>query len=218
MSEGDAISIGRVDADADQESGARSPTVESDSAAEAAGSPSRLDADPAIYSPLRDNPIEEGTTSIGTFLVRSRAQVARLIRYAATSIMAFVLSEATLLILYGSHAVGATTAALIANIVATVPSYLMSRYWIWKDAKRTQVGRQVVLYWATSAASIVLTSLATGAIAHHIPTGHSFHLAIVGVAFFFVNVVFWLVKFVIYHKFIFPTDHSAEEVIVDASL
>ena len=120
--------------------------------------------------------------------------------------------------MYGSHAVGATTAALIANVVATVPSYLMSRYWIWKDAKRTQVGRQVVLYWATSAASILLTSLATGAIAHHIPESHRFHLALVGVAFFFVNVAFWFGKFVVYHKFIFPTDRTAKEVVVDASL
>ena len=212
MSEGDAISVGRVNAASDEESEPRGQAVETES-----GSP-RLDADPATFTSIKDNPIEEGTTSLGTFMVRSRAQIARLVRYAATSIMAFVLSEATLLILYGSHAVGATTAALIANVVATLPSYLMSRYWIWKDAKRTQVGRQVVLYWATSAASIVLTSLATGAIAHHIPTGHSFHLAIVGVAFFVVNVAFWLIKFVVYHKFIFPTDDSVEEVIVDASL
>ena len=167
---------------------------------------------------MRDDPIEERTTTLGTFLVRSRAQVARLVRYAATSVLAFAVSEIALLILYGSHAVGATTAAVIASVVATVPSYLMSRYWIWKDAKRTKVGRQLVLYWAVSAASILLTGLATGAIAHHIPANHSFHLALVGVAFFFVNVVFWFVKFVIYHKFIFPTDKTAEEVIVDASM
>jgi putative flippase GtrA len=216
MSEGDAISAGRVDAGEELAVSTRVPVTETEARAPSINSPTKADSRPDGES--RDDPIEEGTTWLGAFLVRSRAQVARLVRYTATSVLAFALSEITLLVLYGSHAVGATTAALIANIVATVPSYLMSRYWIWKDARRTQVGRQVVLYWATSAASILLTSLATGAIAHHIPNGHRFHLALVGLAFFFVNVAFWLVKFVVYHKFIFPTDRTVEDVVVDASI
>jgi putative flippase GtrA len=214
MSEGDAISVDRVDAgedvEADVASSTRTPPVEAEARTQPVSAELRPDGE------AWDDPIEESTTKFGAFLVRSRAQVARLVRYTATSVLAFAISEITLLILYGNHLVGATTAALIANLVATVPSYLMSRYWIWKDAKRTQVGRQVILYWATSAASILLTSLATGAIAHHI-TNH-FHLALVGVAFFFVNVAFWLIKFVVYHKFIFPTDKTVEEVVVDASL
>jgi putative flippase GtrA len=212
MSEGDAISFSRVDAGDDEVSSTLIPTVETESRTHPVNADLRPDGE------AKDDPIEEGTTKFGAFLVKSRAQVARLVRYTATSVLAFAISEITLLVLYGNHLVGATTAALIANVVATVPSYLMSRYWIWKDARRTQVGRQVLLYWGTSAASILLTSLATGAIAHHIPTTHHFHLALVGVAFFFVNVAFWLIKFVVYHKFIFPTDHTVEEVVVDASI
>jgi putative flippase GtrA len=216
MSEGDAISVSRVDAGEDVEvdvvSSTHTPAVEAEARSHPVNAELRPDGEAWA------DPIEESATKFGAFLVRSRAQVARLVRYTATSVLAFALSEITLLILYGNHLVGATTAALIANVAATVPSYLMSRYWIWKDAKRTQVGRQVVLYWATSAASILLTSLATGAIAHHIPTTRHFHLALVGVAFFFVNVAFWLIKFVVYHKFIFPTDKTVEEVVVDASL
>ena len=123
--------------------------------------------------------------------------------------IAFGLSEAILLILCGTGTTGATVGALIANVATTIPSYLMSRYWIWKDAERSRVGRQVVLYWATSAASIILTSLATGALAKLIPVGQRFHLVLIGVAFLVVNVFFWFAKFVVYHKFIFPSD-SAE--------
>ncbi len=132
-----------------------------------------------------------------------RAQVARLVRYTATSVVAFSVSEITLLVLYGTGAMSAGAAALTANIVATVPSYLMSRYWIWRDAPRTRVGRQVVLYWSTSAVCILLTSLATGAIGR-LAEGHPYHLAIVGLGFLVVNVVFWLGKFALYHWVIFP--------------
>ncbi len=207
MSEGDALPS-RVSAAEDQVLGSRFSTVETEVYGTGYG------ADPQTRVRSRTNRDEVENIPVRETQSRRRAQVLRLVRYAATSGMAFALSEVTLLILYGKHVVGATTAALIANVVATVPSYLMSRYWIWKDAERSRVGRQVVLYWGTSAASILLTSLATGAIAHAIPKGHQYHLAIVGFAFLVVNVVFWLLKFVVYHKFIFPTDRTqAAEVV-----
>jgi len=133
------------------------------------------------------------------------AQIARLARYAATSGVAFGVSELTLLVLYGYGVVSATVAALIANLAGTVPSYLMSRYWIWKEAARTRVVRQVILYWATSVSCIVLTSLATGAIATLAPAGHRFHLAVVAIGFPAVTLAFWLLKFVLYQRVIFPT-------------
>jgi putative flippase GtrA len=133
-----------------------------------------------------------------------RARIARLARYATTSVVAFGVSEVALLVLYGSGTVNATLAALIANLVGTVPSYLMSRYWIWSEAARNRVGRQMVLYWALSIACIAGTSLSTGAIASLVPAGHRFHLAIAGIGFLAVSVIFWLAKFVIYQRFIFP--------------
>jgi len=114
------------------------------------------------------------------------------------------VSETTLLILYGNDVVNATVAAVIANLAGTVPSYFMSRYWIWKDSARTRVGRQVVLYWTTSVVCMALTSLATGAIASLAPAGHRFHLAVVAVGFPAVTLVFWLAKFVLYQRVIFP--------------
>ncbi len=154
-----------------------------------------------------------GGHAIGTWASspRRRAQIARLARYAATSGVAFGVSETTLLILYGNDVVNATVAAVIANLAGTVPSYFMSRYWIWKDAARTRVGRQVVLYWTTSVVCMAVTSLATGAIASLAPAGHRFHLAVVAVGFPAVTLVFWLAKFVVYQHVIFPTTHPAPD-------
>ena len=119
------------------------------------------------------------------------------------------MSEITLLALYGSNVAGATTAAVLANLAGTVPSYLMSRYWIWSEAPRARVGRQVAMYWTTSIICIAGTSLATGAIASLAPAGQRFHLAVAGVGFLLVNIVFWFAKFEVYQRIIFPVDSPA---------
>ncbi len=133
-----------------------------------------------------------------------RASIVRLARYSATSVVAFAVSEFTLLALYGWDVTGATAAAVVASLAGTVPSYLMSRYWIWSEAPRARVGRQVAMYWATSILCIAGTSLATGAIARLAPSGQRFHLVVAGAGFLVVNIVFWLVKFEVYQRIIFP--------------
>lgn len=133
-------------------------------------------------------------------------------RYGTTSVVAFAISEVTLLALYGSKTTGATVAAVVANLVGTVPSYLMSRYWIWNDAPRARAGRQVAMYWATSIICIAGTSLATGAIASLVPAGQRFHLVVAGVGFLVVNIVFWLAKFAVYQHVIFPVQKPRLDV------
>jgi len=130
-------------------------------------------------------------------------QVFRLVRYATTSVVAFGVSEVVLIVLYGHAVVNATVAALIANLVGTVPSYVMSRYWIWHDASRARVGRQVVLYWTMSVVTIVLSSLGTGAIASLAPAGHRYHLLVAVAGFTAINLAFWVAKFVLYQRVVF---------------
>jgi len=157
--------------------------------------------------------IDEGATpyTIGVSNRFGRADVARLARYAATSGVAFAVSEATLLILYGLNLTTATVAALIASLAGTVPSYLLSRYWIWRDAARERVLRQVILYWIVSISFIALTSLLTGALASLAPAGHSFHVLVVAIGYPIVMLTFWLIKFVIYQRIIFPKAHASRE-------
>ena len=136
-------------------------------------------------------------------------QITLLVRYASTSVVAFGVSEITLLLLYGRGVFSATVSALIANLAGTVPSYFMSRYWIWKNADRSRAGRQVVLYWATSVIFIALTSLSTGAIARFAPAGHPMHLEVVAIGFPAVTILFWVAKLVVYQRVIFRTAEPA---------
>jgi len=157
--------------------------------------------------------IDEGGTpyTIGVSSRFGRADIARLARYAATSGVAFAVSEATLLILYGLNLTTATVAALMASLAGTVPSYLLSRYWIWREASRERVLRQVILYWIVSISCIALTSLLTGALASFAPAGHPFHLLVVAIGYPIVMLTFWLIKFVIYQQIIFPNAHASRD-------
>ena len=85
----------------------------------------------------------------------------------------------------------------------------MSRYWIWREAARERVLRQVILYWIVSISCIALTSLLTGALASLAPAGHPFHLLVVAIGYPIVMLTFWLIKFVIYQRIIFPNAHAS---------
>ena len=136
MSEGDAFLSGRVDADEEALLSASAPLVETEvTYADRDRSPS--DPSAPSYPPTRYGPVERGVTRARAAMFGRREQIARLWRYGATSVIAFGLSEAILLILCGTGTTGATVGALIANVATTIPSYLMSRYWIWKDAERS---------------------------------------------------------------------------------
>jgi putative flippase GtrA len=153
------------------------------------------------------------SVSISQLTGKLRQNLSRLIRYSATSAVSLGVSEMTLLILYSTRTFDATVAALIANLAGTVPSYLLSRYWIWADSDRKRVGRQVVLYWTTSFVAMAVTSVATGALTAIAPAGHRAHVLVAGAGFLGLNLVLWVAKYVVYQKIIFR-DRSSDDLVV----
>jgi putative flippase GtrA len=131
-----------------------------------------------------------------------RRTVSKLIRYGATSAIALGISEAALLVA-AAFGINATLSAVIGNLAGIIPSYLMSRYWIWAEAGRQRVGRQVMQYWLTSLVSLAVTSLATGAISSAAPSSGTEHLMVVGGGFLAINFVCWIGKYIVYQRFIF---------------
>lgn len=127
----------------------------------------------------------------------------RLGRYAVTSVVATVISETTLLLLYGAGVLGGGSSAVVASLAGTVPSYLMSRYWIWPEADRRHVARQATAYWITALVSLVLSGLGTAAAARLAPPGHTAHMVVVGVCYVGIYGSLWLAKFVLYQGVLF---------------
>ncbi len=136
---------------------------------------------------------------------RKGRDLRRLARYGFTSVLAFGVSEVVLLVLGAATHLGATTEALIANLVGVLPSYGLSRYWIWSEADRRRPVGQASRYWLTSVASMVISSFATGFAAHHAPRGHNLHLVVLGGAYFLISVVLWVAKYVAYQTVVFRT-------------
>lgn len=141
----------------------------------------------------------------GSYSPRFRRHIAKLFRYAATSGIALGISEIVLIALFSTKTFNATVSALIATLAGTIPSYLLSRYWIWAEASRARVGRQVTLYWLTSLGAMVVTSVCTGLIESLAPRGH--HLLFASGGFLFMNLVLWVTKYAIYQKIIFKSHH-----------
>ncbi len=137
-------------------------------------------------------------------LLTLRAHAARLVRYSATSLIALAVSESTLLVLYGTGVLNATVAALVGNLAGTVPSFLLSRYWIWRESPRDRTVRQIVLYWSTSIVCIALSSVATGEIARKAPKGLYPHLLVAGSGFVAMSFILWIAKYLVYQYVIFP--------------
>ncbi|MGC1184580.1 MAG: GtrA family protein [Candidatus Dormiibacterota bacterium] len=140
--------------------------------------------------------------------VLARPRVGKLLRYAVTSGVATGVSEVTLLALYASGFLGASGSAIVANLAGSVPSYLLSRYWIWPDAERSGAARQMGLYWVTSAVSLVLSTAATSLAAAHSPAGHGVHVIVVGAAYIAAYAVLWVAKFLVYQRLIFRTPRA----------
>jgi len=142
-----------------------------------------------------------GRARLGPALDRARS--ARWLRYLLTSGLSTGISEIALVALYALGITGATTAAVLATLVGTVPSYLISRYWIWPEADRRGVGRQMTLYWLTTGVSLVISSLATGAAAAHAPAGRELHVVVASIAYIGTYLILWIAKYVVYQRLVF---------------
>jgi putative flippase GtrA len=136
-----------------------------------------------------------------------KPRLRQLLRYTITSGGTTLLSEATLLLLYGYHLLGASGASIVANLAGVLPSYLVSRYWIWPEAERKRPLRQMLTYWIISLFSLITSTAVTSLAAAHAPLSHSIRLVVVGLAYFGTYVVLWLLKYLAYNKLVFKSTH-----------
>jgi putative flippase GtrA len=159
-----------------------------------------------------DSAVRHGPQSLRVWVdrVMRSPRAHKLLRYALTSGVATGVSEVTLLALYASGFLGATGSAVLANLVGSVPSYLLSRYWIWPEADRSGAARQMGLYWFTSVVSLVFSTAGTSLAGAHAPAGHTAHVIMVGAAHIGTVAVLWVAKFLVYQRFIFSRSAVTE--------
>ncbi|WP_395106459.1 GtrA family protein [Actinomadura sp. SCN-SB] len=138
-------------------------------------------------------------------------------RYTIGSIIAGVATEATLLLTYGLALLGPEAASIAAWIVGAVVNYTLSRRWAWGRRGRQRLPRELLSFWAISVATMALSAWATG-LAHRVgprlfePLEHGMlRVAFVGAVFLAVYGMLFVVKFVVFHYFVFAGSGDGTE-------
>ncbi len=119
----------------------------------------------------------------------------------ATSIVVFALMY---VILGGRHT---TICSIGAFVAGAIPNWVLNRRWAWKIKGEIAFLREIVAYIAISGVVLVASSVATGVMQHwvlrHVTPGNGLRAILVTGAYVFVQAVLFVVKFVIYEKWVF---------------
>ena len=128
----------------------------------------------------------------------------KLFKYAGVSVISTIVSQVTLFMTFGVWRVlSEVPANILANAVATVPSYYLNRKWVWGKGGRSHLWREVVPFWVLSFIGLAFSSLAVwiaGDFARNHHLGHATTTLLVNGANLFSFAILWFVKFVIYNK------------------
>jgi putative flippase GtrA len=128
----------------------------------------------------------------------------KLIKYSAVSLISTAVSQLTLLITFGVfELLSEVPANLLANVIATVPSYWLNRRWVWGKGGKSHLMREVVPFWVLSFVGLAASSLAVwgaGALARHHHLHHFGTTVLVNGANLSAFAVLWVGKFIIYNK------------------
>ncbi len=135
----------------------------------------------------------------------SRSRVRLWGRYTGASVVAGVISEVVFVVTYWFLAVP-VAASLLAFVAGAVPNYLMNRYWAWQRRGRphhtSEVLPYAVIVVVTALTAILVTTAADRWVRDHVST-HALQVTLVGTAFLATYGTMFVLKFVLFDRFIF---------------
>ncbi len=126
-------------------------------------------------------------------------------RYTGASVIAGILSEIVFLVTYWFTA-GPLLASLLAFVAGAVPNYLMNRYWAWQRRGRPDRTREVLPYAVivivTALTAVLVTTAADRWVRDHV-SAQALQVGLVGAAFLATYGAMFVLKFVLFDRFIF---------------
>jgi len=174
-------------------------------------------AEPPSHPPIRH--VWQSEAPVGERLgqILRHPSSVKLYKYASVSIISTVISQVTLLLTFGVfHLMSEVPANVLANVVATPPSYYLNRKWVWGKGGKSHLWREVVPFWVLSFLGLALSSLAVwgaGSFARDHNLSHAATSLLVNMANLVSFGLLWIVKFVIYQRLfhIDPVEHREPE-------
>jgi putative flippase GtrA len=138
--------------------------------------------------------------------VRESAYAGKMTRYAIGSVVALATSVVVFAIMdwLGIHTAIDSAAAFIAG---AIPNWVLNRKWAWKMTDRADFMREIVAYIVISLVVWGASSWVTGLTQHwvdnNVSKGTGLRVILVTASYVAVQAVFFVVKFVIYDKWVF---------------
>jgi putative flippase GtrA len=136
----------------------------------------------------------------------------RFTRFILVAIAAVITSQVVLGLLTGPVNLSAGASGVIASMVAALVSYLLSR-WAWERKGKPDLLRETLPFWAVSIAVWIilgLTSHYASVWAHSMGYTHLMKHVVVQGAYFLMNCVTFVTRFLIFH-FVLFTDKDRDE-------
>jgi putative flippase GtrA len=137
---------------------------------------------------------------------RTTPFVAKVTKYALGSVLALVTSVVVFAILYVIDP-NTTLDSILAFVAGAVPNWILNRRWAWQVTGRVEFAREVIGYTVVSLIALAASSFGTGAmqswVVKHVAAGHGLRVILVTGAYVFVQAVLFVVKFLIYDRWVF---------------
>jgi putative flippase GtrA len=143
----------------------------------------------------------------------------KLLRYGSVSIISTVLTNVLLFAFFNLNVGSAMQCNALATGLVTIPAYYLNRSWTWRKKGRSDFWREVVPFWVIAFASLALSTLVVGIVAHN--ADHFTHTKLqksllLNAANICTYGAIWIVRFTIYNRFLFRTPENVAQDAMDA--
>jgi putative flippase GtrA len=145
---------------------------------------------------------------LSDWIVRLRESpfAGKVTKYAVGSVLALVTSIVVFALLYVAD-INTTIDSIAAFVAGAVPNWILNRRWAWERTGQVEVAREVIGYVVVSLLALAASSAGTGAmqswVKANVAPHHGIRVILVTGAYVFVQVALFVVKFVIYDRWVF---------------
>ena len=136
------------------------------------------------------------------------------IKYTAVSVISTAFSQAAFILVYGVFGVfGPRGSSIFATCMGTIPSYYLNRNWAWGKTGRSHLMKEVLPFWGLALVGLVFSTWAVDFTHTHTVgiRNNVEHTAILAAAYLGAFGTLWVVKFLIFNRFLFIDHHRDPE-------
>ena len=133
----------------------------------------------------------------------------RFLRYAGVSVIAVLVGQTALIVLYSGFGLSAVAANVVSASVGAIPAYFLNRYWVWKKTSRNHFWGEIVPFWGMALVGLVISTVFVAVVSARWDTVYA-----VSAASLAAFGTIWVGKYFVLHHVLFAA--SRTDPLVDA--